>query len=107
MSGELGRVLQEATGALSRLDAARLEELESRALALRERLADGWSIDGSSSTPGSTMKLPEGGAPGSAAELTASFRVFACVVKATGMNLEILERAGGQAAKRAGVRWVL
>jgi hypothetical protein len=68
-------VLEEATGALARLDADELSQLELRALRLQDLLANGARL----------MALPE---------LQARHRVFASVVRATGDNLAILQRAG-------------
>ena len=87
-------MLEDATGALARLDATGLEELSERAEALRIALGAGMMIAG-------------------APELLARFRVFASVVQATGKDLAMLERAdAGKGASApemfgAGVRWVL
>ena len=72
---ELGRLLLEATDALSRLDAEALGNIEQRALNLQALIADGARI----------FALPE---------LQARHRVFAAVVAATGENLGVLERVG-------------
>lgn len=95
MEEELGRVLVEATAALSRLDAAALADLERRACALRDALAGETSGE----------RKPE-----SAAKLSARFRVFADVVTATGKDLAMLKRVGmsklGGVQEEAGVLWV-
>jgi len=74
---ELGRLLVEATDALSRLDYDTLGDLERRALNLHTLLAEGARL----------QALPA---------LQARHRVFAAVVAATGKNLAVLERAGSR-----------
>jgi hypothetical protein len=73
-------VLEDSTGALIRLDADELGRLERFALRLQSSLANGPQL----------MALPE---------LHARHRVFASVVRATGENLAILERAGTRDAR--------
>ncbi len=72
---ELGLLLDEATGALSRMDAEALESLELRALALQTALA---------------------GVP--AADVMAKFRVFNGVLQGTGKGLSVLRRVRGEGA---------
>ena len=73
----MGRLLSEATGALARLDADALVELERRALDLKALMAGGAEV----------LALPE---------LQARYRVFAAVVASTGENLGVLERVGAR-----------
>jgi hypothetical protein len=80
---ELCRLLDEATGALSRLDVETLEAVERRAAGLRVLSGMGLS-----------------------AELASRHRVFGSVVRATGENLAVLERAAGVGDAGRGVeRW--
>ena len=80
-------MLEAATGALARLDAETLVELERRAQAL----------------------LTNGARAAALPEMAAQHRVFAGLVQATGENLGILERVGRGAYGAAQLRipWVL
>jgi hypothetical protein len=82
----LAGLLQEATGALARLDAEALGELEERAVRLQALLAAGARI--------TTLR-----------EIAARHRVFAGVVKATGENLGVLERVSAGRGYGAGDPW--
>jgi hypothetical protein len=80
LGAELGRLISEASAALTHLDAETLEALNRKAATLQ-----GMALGG----------LGSKGFAG-AAELEARVRVFAAMVKASRENLTILERAGSQ-----------
>ena len=88
-------MLREATAALSRLDAAALEDLERRACALRDALASG--------------DVARVDAP-NASELKARYCVFSDVVTEMSKDLSMLRRTcvaeQAQYGPEAGVRWV-
>ncbi len=69
----MGRLLEEATDALARLDAGALGELERRALELKSLLSSDVT---------------------SLQHIQAGYRVFAGVVRATSENLGVLDRSG-------------